>query len=242
MQSRNNSRGRLDGKVVLISGGASAPGNLCAGQMIREGATVIAGDDSYTISTESAEFSIRTVNTIHLDVTLERSWQTAFDLTLQVFGRVDVLVNAAGVSFTDDTLEECTADTWERTLAINLDGTFLGCGHAVRAMRPSRRGSIINIASILGLIANGTSIAYTATMAGVRLLTRSVALHCAKERNNIRCNSICPQSAHLPQGTPETADVPIAPDIGGLAIYLASDISGACTGADFVVDNGFTAA
>jgi 3(or 17)beta-hydroxysteroid dehydrogenase len=152
-----------------------------------------------------------------------------------------VLINAASVSFPSDTLEECTADTWQRTLAINLDGTFLGCQHAVRVMQASHGGSIINIASILGRVGSGASTAYTASMAGVRLLTRSVALHCAKERNNIRCNSICPGYAMPTRDGTQKTDASTTPDIRGLAVYLASDSSASCTGADFVIDSGFSA-
>jgi 3(or 17)beta-hydroxysteroid dehydrogenase len=233
---------RLDNKIVLISAGFAGSAHIWVPQLVEEGATVIIGSHSNGNTNVAETIDDLGIHRIPLDVTLEQSWQAAFEAILGKFGAIDVLINAAAVSLSGDTLEECTAETWSETLSVNLDGAFLGCKVAVNAMAPARRGSIINVSSVLGRVANGTSIAYTASMAGVRLLTRSVALYCAKTRTSIRCNSIC--SGYQPEspeaGSARGASAPT--DIGGLVVYLASDASISCTGADFVADNAFSIA
>jgi len=232
--------GRLDNKIVLISAGFAGSPHIWVPQLVEEGATVIIGGHSNGTSNVAETIDDPRIHRISLDVSLEQSWQAAFKVISGKFGGIDVLINAAAVSLSGDTLEECTAETWSETLSVNLDGAFLGCKQAVNVMAPAGRGSIINVTSVLGRVANGTSIAYTASMAGVRLLTRSVALYCATTRTGIRCNSIC--SGYQPE-SPEAGNARGAsalPDIGGLAVYLASDASISCTGADFVVDNAFS--
>jgi 3(or 17)beta-hydroxysteroid dehydrogenase len=211
-------------------------------RLVEEGATVIIGGSANESPRITEITHDRGVHQIPLNVTLEQSWRAAFNAIYSRFGGIDVLINAAAVALPDDTLEECTAERWSETISINLDGTFLGCKQAVTSMAPAERGSIINVTSVLGRVANGTSIAYTASMAGVRLLSRSVALYCATTRTNVRCNSICLGYQSESPVAGEATKAPLPTDIGGLAVYLASDASISCTGADFVVDNAFSIA
>lgn len=248
--------GRLQGKIAFVTGGASGLGAACAARFLAEGAAVTVADVSISNSQMDGPGSLRRR---HLDVTDEADWQTALAETVGAFGRLDVLVNAAGISLGDDDLEHCTLETWRRTIAVNLEGVFLGCKHGLRAMRRSSEGSIINFASILAKVGDGGSIAYTASKGGVRLLTRSTAAYCNRNRLAIRCNAVCPGYFETPMLTNYFAAQPavtkrnliaIQPsgrlgqpeELTGLLVYLASDESRSCTGADFVIDGGFTAA
>lgn len=248
--------GRLQGKIAFVTGGASGLGAACAARFLAEGAAVTVADVSISNSQMDGPGSLRRR---HLDVTDEADWQTALAETVGAFGRLDVLVNAAGISLGDDDLEHCTLETWRRTIAVNLEGVFLGCKHGLRAMRRSSEGSIINFASILAKVGDGGSIAYTASKGGVRLLTRSTAAYCNRNRLAIRCNAVCPGYFETPMLTNYFAAQPavtkrnliaVQPsgrlgqpeELTGLLVYLASDESRSCTGADFVIDGGFTAA
>ncbi|HYW33539.1 MAG TPA: SDR family oxidoreductase [Candidatus Bathyarchaeia archaeon] len=246
--------GRLQGKIAFVTGGASGLGAACAARFLAEGAKVTIADLS--IERDATEGTLRRR---HLDVTDEAAWQSALAESVQAFGRLDVLVNAAGISLDGDDLERCTPETWRKTLAVNLDGVFLGCKHGVALMKSTGGGSIINFASILAKVGDGGSIAYTASKGGVRLLTRSTAAYCNRNRLPIRCNAVCPGYFETPMLTryfaaepPATKQKLIAAqpsgrlgqaeELTGLLVYLASDESRSCTGADFVIDGGFTAA
>lgn len=251
--------GRLKGKVAFISGGASGLGAACAAGFVSEGAVVVVGDISVDAKRRENRDSSPALHHRHLDVTDEIAWEGALREVVAEFGQLDILVNAAGISLENDNLEDCTPETWERTLAVNLDGVFLGCKHAVRTMRPFGRGSIVNFASILGKVGDGGSIAYTASKAAVRLLTRSTALYCAKEGLGIRCNAVCPGYFATPKLHACFADRPKdemkdllaaqpsgrfgqPEEITGLIVYLSSDEASSCTGAEFVIDGGYVAA
>ena len=246
--------GRLQGKIAFVTGGASGLGAACAARFLAEGAKVTVADLS--IERDASEGALRRR---HLDVTDEAAWQSALAETVEAFGRLDVLVNAAGISLDGDDLERCTPETWRKTLAVNLDGVFLGCKHGVTLMKSTGGGSIINFASILAKVGDGGSIAYTASKGGVRLLTRSTAAYCNRNRLPIRCNAVCPGYFETPMLTRYfAAEPPVtkqkliaaqpsgrlgqAEELTGLLVYLASDESRSCTGADFVIDGGFTAA
>ena len=248
--------GRLQGKTAFVTGGASGLGAACAAAYLAEGATVIVAD--LAVSGKSAG-GPGSLHRRHLDVTDEAAWEAAIAETVREFGRLDILVNAAGISLEGDDLERCTPEIWNRTLAVNLDGVFLGCKHGLRVMKASGGGSIINFASILAKVGDGGSIAYTASKGGVRLLTRSTAAYCNSHRLPIRCNAVCPGYFETPMLTnyfavepPATKQNLIAAqpsrrlgqpeELAGLLVYLASDESMSCAGADFVVDGGFTAA
>ena len=174
------------------------------------------------------------------------------------FGALDGVVNSAGVFIIGD-IEKISLDDWRRTHAVNLDGVFLGCRHAVRAMK-ARGGSIINMSSVSGLVGGHNVVAYNSSKGAVRMLTKSVALHCAKEKYGIRCNSVHPTFVDTPMyqttlarareperiRTALVSQVPLGrvaqpSEIADLIVYLLSDESAFVTGAEMVIDGGLTA-
>ena len=252
--------GRVDSKVALITGGASGIGLATARLFVSEGATVVLTDrDRSTADAAQAAFS-RRAKICLLDVTREDHWTAVTDAVVAEFGRLDVLVNSAGVALLRD-IETTTLDEWRALMAVNLDGTFLGCKHAVRVMKERGGGSIVNMSSVAGLIGNGNLAAYSASKGGVRLLTKSVALHCARKGYNIRCNSVHPSFVETPMlrgmiaagrnPAKMEANYTSAAPLGRLAqpvevartiLFLASDELAFTTGAELVVDGGLTAA
>ena len=249
--------GRLDGKVALISGGARGQGAAEAKLFAREGAQVVFGDvldeDGRQVETE-----IRTTGGdatyVHLDVTSEDDWRAAVALAEHTYGRLNVLVNNAGIVIRKS-IEETTEDDLDRILAVNLKGVFLGTKQAIPAMRRAGGGSIINISSTAGLVGSPYgSASYTATKGGVRLFTKSTALQHAPD--HIRCNSVHPgpiETAMLQEALadPTTREerlqrVPLGrvgtvDDIAYGVLYLASDESSFVTGSELVIDGGSTA-
>jgi 3(or 17)beta-hydroxysteroid dehydrogenase len=252
--------GRVDGKVALITGGASGIGLATARLFLDEGATIVLTDrdqsaakSALTALGDRAEFHL-------LDVTREDHWIAVTDAVVAACGRLDVLVNSAGVALLRD-IEATTLDEWRALMAVNLDGTFLGCKHAVRVMKERGGGSIVNMSSVAGLIGSGNLAAYSASKGGVRLLTKSVALHCARKGYAIRCNSVHPSFVETPMlrgmiaagrdPAKMQANYTSAAPLGRLAqpaevartiLFLASDESAFTTGAELVVDGGLTAA
>lgn len=252
--------GRVEGKVALITGGASGIGLATARLFLDEGAAVVvtdrdkpAADAAMTAFAHRARFHL-------LDVTREDHWIAATKTVVAEFGRLDVLVNSAGVALLRD-IEATTLEEWRALMAVNLDGTFLGCKHAVRVMKQQGGGSIVNMSSVAGLIGSGNLAAYSASKGGVRLLTKSVALHCARKGYNIRCNSVHPSFVETPMlramiasgrdPAKMDANYTSAAPLGRLAqpievartiLFLASDESAFTTGAELVVDGGLTAA
>ena len=179
-------------------------------------------------------------------------------------GRLDIMINNAGVSGGAGTLENTTVEQWRKVEAINSEGVFLGCKYAIEGMKQTGsaksapKGSIVNVSSIAGLIGSAGPAAYTASKGAVRLLSKSVALHCAEQKYNIRCNSVHPggvdtaifnplwQMVGREQGKAFVgASHPIghmaeARELGDLLLWLASDRSSFVTGAEFVADGGMT--
>lgn len=252
--------GRLDGKVALITGGASGIGLAAARLFLDEGATLVLTDRDQSAADAALTALAHRAKFLLLDVTREEHWITVTDAAVAEFGRLDVLVNSAGVTLLRD-IEATTLDEWRALMAVNLDGTFLGCKHAVRVMKARGGGSIVNMSSVAGLIGSGNLAAYSASKGGVRLLTKSVALHCARKGYNIRCNSVHPSFVETPmlQGmiaagrdpTKMAVNYANASPLGRLAqpievaktiLFLASDESAFTTGAELVVDGGLTAA
>jgi 3(or 17)beta-hydroxysteroid dehydrogenase len=251
--------GRVQDKVALVTGGASGIGFAAAKLFVEEGATVVVADrDAAASAAAVAELGQRAC--FHrLDVTREDEWVAVTDAVMRDFGRIDILVNNAGVVLFKD-IEATTLEEWRHLMAVNLDGVFLGCKHAVRVMK-DRGGSIVNMSSVAGMIGHGSLAAYCASKGGVRLLTKSVALHCAHKGYNIRCNSVHPSFAETPMlhamiasaRNPEklaagfTAAAPLGRlaqpiEIARMILFLASEESAFTTGAELVVDGGLTAA
>jgi NAD(P)-dependent dehydrogenase (short-subunit alcohol dehydrogenase family) len=248
---------RLSGKIALISGGARGIGAATARLFAREGARVVLGD---LLDAEGrlVEVEIATKGGaaafVHLDVTREADWAGAVAAAESRFGRLDVLVNNAGIGGAGR-LEETTREEWTRVMEVNATGVFLGTKAAIPALRRAGAGSIVNISSQLGLVGmDDSSPQYQASKGAVRLLTKLTALQYAKER--IRANSIHPGPIVTPMTEKRRADpvvrermvsrIPLgrygeAEEIAYGALYLASDESRFVTGSELVIDGGWTA-
>ena len=248
---------RLAGKVALISGGARGMGAAEARLFTQEGAQVVVGDvleadgralaESLTAKGHDAVF-------VRLDVTREADWQAAVDLAVARFGKLNVLVNNAGISAVGR-VEDVTAESWDLVMAVNAKGVFLGSKIAIPAMRRAGGGSIINISSQLGLVGTEiTSPQYASSKGAVRLLTKVTALQYAKE--GIRANSVHPGPIITPMTEKRRADpairelqtsrIPLgrygeADEVAYGVLYLASDESSFVTGSELVIDGGWTA-
>ena len=246
--------GRLEGKVALISGAARGQGAEHARLMAREGATLVLGDvlaeDVSSVAKEIVEGG-GDAEALRLDVTLSQDWATAVALAEERFGHLDVLVNNAGIISEGDAVGEDEA-VWDRVIAVNQTGMFLGMKHAVPAMRRAGGGSIINISSTLGLVGVDDYIAYQASKGAIRLMTRSAALSYAKD--GIRANVICPGFIQTPMTDVldeaiRQHDIGMTPmgragqpiEVSHAVVFLASDESSFVTGTDIVVDGGYLA-
>jgi len=252
--------GRVQDKVALVTGAASGIGLATAKLLLQEGARVVLTDREISpLSQSRATLGPRAFYHV-LDVTREDQWILVADSIAEEFGRIDVLVNCAGCVLLKD-IEATTLDEWRGLMAVNLDGTFLGCRHAIRVMKERGGGSIVNISSVAGLVGSGNLAAYSASKGGVRLLTKSVALHCARKGYNIRCNSVHPSFVETPMlrsmiaaardpNKIEQGFIHAAPlgrlaqpiDVAQTVLFLASEESAFTTGAELVVDGGLTAA
>lgn len=189
--------GRVEGKVALVTGGASGIGLAATNLLLDEGAKVVLTDRESALSAPGPESLRQRASIRSLDVTREADWIAVTDSAAAEFGRIDIVVNCAGVVLLKD-IETTTLEEWRSLMAVNLDGTFLGCKHAVRIMKDRGGGSIVNMSSVAGIIGSGNLAAYSASKGGVRLLTKSVALHCARKGYNIRCNSVHPSFVETP--------------------------------------------
>ena len=247
---------RLENKVAFISGGARGMGAVEAKLFAREGARVVIGD---VLDEEGRKTEAEINETggeclfVRLDVTSEESWQEAVAATIARFGKLDVLVNNAGIYRTDG-VEDTSEELWDLTMAINGKGVFLGTKHAIPEMRKAGGGSIINISSVAGLVGGSMAAAYIASKGAVRLFTKSTAIQYAKE--GIRANSIHPGTIETLMTAPMLADetyrqarmetTPLGrlgqpEDVAYGVLYLASDESSFVTGSELVIDGGRTA-
>ena len=248
--------GRLDGKVALISGGARGQGATEARLFAQEGAKVVFGDllddEGKKVEAEIAESGGDALY-VHLDVTSEADWRAAVDTAVSRYGKLDLLVNNAGIVLRKG-IEDTTEEEWDRVMAVNSKGVFLGTKHAIPAMRQAGGGSIVNISSTAGLVGSGQGLAaYSATKGSVRLFTKSTAIQHA--RDNIRCNSVHPGPIDTPmlqeawdesRREERISRVPLGrigttEDIAYGVLFLASDEASFMTGSELVIDGGSTA-
>lgn len=245
--------GRVSGKVAIITGGASGLGAADARLLVEQGAKVVITD----INTGAGEALARELGSalfIEHDVRDEAQWQHVIAETLAHFGHLDVLVNNAGlVAFAN--IEDASLEQFRLLQAVMTEGTFLGCKHAIPAMRKSGGGSIINVSSVAALKGIAAIPAYTAAKGAIRALTRSVAVHCQEQGDGIRCNAILPGAHDTPMTRAALANLPAGDagldqvhahgqgrpeDVANLVLFLASEESRQITGTEIVIDNGET--
>lgn len=253
---------RVKDKVALITGAAKGIGEACARLMALEGAAVAVSDvdvDRGSSIAEEINCSGGTAIFLEQDVGDESAWRRVIDQVVGRFGRLHVVVNNAGLGIGGD-VEHATLDDWRRLMRVNLDGVFLGTKYGVQTIRQFGGGSIVNLSSIEGLVGDPNLAAYNSSKGGVRLLTKSAALYCAKAGYNIRVNSVHPGYVWTPMvehylqaaGDVESgrrmlnAMHPVGHigepiDIAYGVLYLASDESKFVTGAELVIDGGYTA-
>jgi NAD(P)-dependent dehydrogenase (short-subunit alcohol dehydrogenase family) len=251
---------RLLGKVAVVTGAASGIGAATARRCAQEGARVVLTDvqaeKGAALAAELGQhFCVQ-------DVTSEPGWVGLIEEVMSDYGRLDVLVNNAGV-LGRGSIEDVELEEWNRVLGVNLTGVMLGCKHGVRAMKANPggpSGSIVNVSSINGFIGQAQGAAYTASKGAVRLLTKSVAAHCARAYKAIRCNSVHPGAIATPMVLDVVDAMPdptaaramfdrLAPigrmaeprEIAELIVFLASDDASYVTGAEFVADGGWLA-
>lgn len=238
--------GRLNGKVALVSGGARGMGAAHAKLMIAEGAKVVIGDLLDKEGEALAHELGPDATYVHLDVTKPKDWDDAVSKAVRTYGKLDVLVNNAGIA-NFGPIEEYSHADWDKIIAINLTGVFNGIKAAVPELKKTKGGSIINISSTAGIRGYPALSGYTATKFGVRGLTKAVALDVGKY--GIRVNSVhpgvirTPMTSSIPEDTRHVAmDRTAAPEeVAQLVLFLASDESSFSTGAEFIADGGETA-
>lgn len=241
---------RVAGKVALITGAASGLGLAAAQRLAEEGAAVILADID-TQAGEAAAAGIQGAAFARLDVTRESEWQALVDSIVAARGRLDVLVNNAGIVRLAS-IEETSEDLWRQINAVGTDGTFFGCKHALRVMKGSG-GSIINMCSTASIQGGPQIFAYAASKSAIRGMTKSIAVLSAQKGYGVRCNSIHPGNMRTPMldsvqevvrvNDPEAAAtmeriwVGRPQDVANMVLFLASDESAAVNGAAMVVDN-----
>lgn len=237
----------LKEKIVLVTGAAGAIGAAVTAAVKRAGGTTIATDLKASPGLDAA-----------LDVTAEADWQRVTADVERTHGRLDGLVNAAGIAVLG-TVEQLDFAAWRRVLSVNLDGAFLGCKYSFPLLR-KKGGSIVNLSSVSGLVGGHNLAAYNASKGGLSLLTKSVALNGARYRPSVRCNAVCPaflegpmvdsiaQATRNPQAVHQKLmnDIPLGrlgqpAEVADLCVYLLSDAAGFITGADLPIDGGLTA-
>jgi NAD(P)-dependent dehydrogenase (short-subunit alcohol dehydrogenase family) len=247
---------RIKGKIALISGGARGQGAAEARLFVREGAKVVIGDVRDDLCKATADAingaaGANVVFAVHLDVTRAADWRAAVDKCVTQFGGLDILVNNAGI-FNMSGLEDTSEELWDSIVNINQKGVWLGMKACTGAMRQRGGGAIVNISSVAGLTGSTGSTAYHGSKGAVRLLTKQAAVEFGPQK--IRVNSVHPGLINtemvdiipaaqraafnrmVPLGREGTVD-----DVANLVLFLSSDDSSYCTGAEFIVDGGLTA-
>lgn len=235
---------RLKDKVALITGAAQGIGLTVAQTFVREGATVIAADIK---ASDSKEFEVQ-----QLDVSSPADWSRVVESVIAKHGRIDVLVNNAGIVYCYETLDGTDLDSWQKVLSVNLTGSFLGIQAVLPSMRGMRKGSIINFSSMWGIVGTAGAAAYAAAKGGVRNMTKNAAVTYAPE--NVRVNSVHPGLIRTPLVTSQSDDLnaeiiaktPMGrmgtpEEVANVCLFLASDESSFMTGAELVIDGGYLA-
>ena len=260
--------GRVEGKVALITGGASGIGCGCAEMLAGEGATVVVADIQDKLGRDVVAGIGGQAMYLNLDVTSEDAWIAVVAAVEKAFGRLDILVNNAGIGLGGPVTEFSLAD-WRKQQAINVEGVFLGVKHSLPLMRRGGGGSIINISSVAGLTGAPNMTAYCATKGAVRLFTKAAAMECAAARDGVRVNSVHPGIIETPiwdtisdtiggeAGNAGPSRLMNLDDVTAVAtplgvkgwpvdiaagvLFLASDESRYMTGSELVIDGGMTA-
>ncbi|POH82924.1 short-chain dehydrogenase [Stutzerimonas stutzeri] len=256
---------RLEGKVALVTGAAKGIGESIARHFAAEGAFVYMTDIDQNKGQQVALSLGQSACFALLDVRDETAWQTLTSEIIDAHGRLDIVVNNAGITgfeegFVPHDPENATLDAWRKVHETNLDGVFLGCKYAIKAMRATGKGSIVNISSRSGIVGIPTAAAYASSKAGVRNHTKSVALYCAQQNLNVRCNSIHPAAILTPMWEPMLGNGPereasmaafvqntplrrfgLPEEVACVAVMLASDESGYLTGTEINIDGGILA-
>lgn len=251
MNTTQPSTGRVAGKVCIVTGAATGIGKADAELLIQEGAYVVVSDVDETQGKATASaLGPRAVFMKH-DVRSEDDWRRVIATTVERFGRLNVLVNNAGVIAMGD-IESATLESWRFVNSVNVEGTFLGCKHALPAIRASGGGCIVNVSSSTAIQGYPASAAYTASKGAITALTRMIAVHCIERGDNIRCNAVCPHmvesqmsregidkylSTLPPDQRPE---IQLASPVGvaKAVLFLASDDSSELNGAALNLDRG----
>lgn len=258
--------GRLAGRIALVTGGSSGIGRATVEAFVREGAVVVITD----VQDDKGEALAATLRAggakceyLRHDVTSEDAWAGIIDHIRNTHGRLDILMNNAGIAITSPSITEMSLSDWRKQQAVNVEGVFLGLKHSLPLMRASGAGgSIINVSSVAGLRGSQILAAYSATKGAVKMLSKSVALECAAARDNIRVNSLHPGIIETPIWeaiTPGSPGVNAPPDLDAMseiavptgrkglpsdiadgAVWLASDEARYVTGLELVIDGGLT--
>jgi len=256
---------RLRGKIALVTGAARGIGEAIAHAFLNEGASVYLSDINDELGFNTAKRLGRSAQYVRLDVRNEQDWASVTNFIANAHGAIDVVVNNAGITgFEGGDLvhdpENASLEAWRSVHATNLDGVFLGCKYAIKAMRPRRTGSIINISSRSGLVGIPGAAAYASSKAAIRNHSKSVALYCAEQGLQIRCNSIHPAAILTPMWEPMLGDGPdrearmaelvrdtplrrfgMPEEVAALAVLLASDEATYITGSELSIDGGLLA-